>query len=46
MLTLNHPTTFLFMEIVKKICTLLNLEFFTEEQYNKFLENENYMKLP
>jgi hypothetical protein len=46
MLSLSHPTTFLFMEIVKNICTLLNLEFFTEEQYNKFLENENYMKLP
>jgi len=46
MLTQNHPKTFLFMEIVKILCNLLNLDFFTEEQYNDFLKNENYMQLP
>jgi hypothetical protein len=46
MLTCNHPKTFLFMEVVKIICNLLNLNFFTEEQYNNFLQNENYMELP
>jgi len=46
MLTDNHPTTFLFMEKVKILCNLLNLDFFTEEQYNNFLQNENYMELP
>jgi hypothetical protein len=40
-----HPSTFLFMEIVKILCNLLNLEFFTEERYKYFLQNENYMGL-
>jgi hypothetical protein len=42
----NHPKTFLFMEIIKLLCNLLNLPFFTEQEYNKFLQNENYMELP
>jgi len=46
MLTHNHPNTFLFMEIIKLLCNLLNFNFFTEEQYNNFLKNENYMELP
>jgi len=46
MLTYNHPNTFLFMEIVKILCNLLGYHFFTEEQYNDFLKNNNYMKLP
>ena len=46
MLTWNHPNTFLFMEVIKLLCNLLNLNFFTEEQYNNFLKNENYMELP
>jgi hypothetical protein len=43
--TTNHPNTFLFMEIVKLLCSALSLDFFTEEQYNTFLTNENYMDL-
>lgn len=46
MLTVNHPNTFLFMEIIKLLCNLLNYNFFTDEQYNNFLKNENYMELP
>ena len=46
MVTVVHPNTFLFMEIVKILCNLLNLTFFTEEQYKNFLKNENYMGLP
>jgi hypothetical protein len=46
MLTCNHPKTFLFMEIVKILCNLLDYNFFTEEQYAYFLQNENYMELP
>jgi hypothetical protein len=41
-----HPKTFLFMEVIKVLCNLLNYDFFTEEQYNIFLKNENYMELP
>jgi hypothetical protein len=46
MLTCCHPKTFLFMEIIKLLCNLLNYNFFTEEQYNNFLKNENFMELP
>jgi len=46
MLTCWHPKTFLFMEVIKVLCNLLNYNFFTEEQYNNFLKNENYMELP
>lgn len=46
MLTCCHPKTFLFMEIIKVLCNLLNYNFFTEEQYNAFLRNENYMEIP
>jgi hypothetical protein len=46
MLTANHPKTFLFMEIVKLLCILLNFDFFTEEQYRTYLENDNFMELP
>jgi hypothetical protein len=42
----DHPNTFLFMEIVKIICNLLNIDFFTDEQYNNFIKDENYMQLP
>jgi hypothetical protein len=46
MLTNLHPNTFLFMEVMKRLCNLLNYTFFTEEQYTNFLKNENYMELP
>lgn len=46
MLTCSHPKTFLFLELIKILCNLLNYNFFTEEQYNNFLKNENYMELP
>jgi len=46
MLTLNHPKTFLFMEIVKILCKMMNIQFFTEIQYKRFLKLENYVGLP
>ena len=46
MITNNHPKTFLFLEIVKILCNLLNLNFFTDEECQNFLKNENYMQLP
>lgn len=45
MLNEIHPKTFLFMEIVRKICKILNINFFTDDQYNTFMKDENYMKL-
>jgi len=46
MITHRHPTTFLFMEIIKSLCVLLDIDFFNMNHYNKYLENENYMGLP
>ena len=46
MLTCYHPNTFLFMEIIKILTKLINVNFFTEKQYNYFIQNENYMQLP
>jgi hypothetical protein len=46
MINRYHPNTFLFLKIVKAICDLINCKFFTIEQCNKFLKNNNYMELP
>lgn len=45
MLTLWHPNTFLFLEVVNALCKLLNIATFSEEKRNMFLEDENYMNL-
>jgi hypothetical protein len=46
MLTNNHPKTFLFLEIMKEICKILNIEFFSQQKYRQYLNNPNYMGLP
>jgi hypothetical protein len=46
MLSCWHPNTFLFMEIVKILCNLLNISFFTKDKYFYFLKNKNFMELP
>jgi hypothetical protein len=46
MMDICHPTTFMFVEIVREICTRTGLTFFTDEQVARFLENENHMGLP
>jgi hypothetical protein len=46
MLTKNHPNTFLFLEIIKEICKILNIEFFSQRKYAHYLNNPNYMELP
>jgi hypothetical protein len=46
MINRYHPNTFLFLKIVEIICNLINRRFFTKEQCNKFLKNNNYMELP
>lgn len=42
---INHPTTFLFLEVVDKICKLLNIDTFSSAQRNIFLQDDNYMQL-
>lgn len=46
MITKNHPNTFLFLEVMKQICHLINVNFFTKKQCSIFLKNNNYMGLP
>ena len=41
-----HPTTFLFLEILKKLCVILKINFFIDEQYNYYVSNKNFMNLP
>jgi hypothetical protein len=44
--TVNHPNTFLFLEVVDKLCSLLNIDTFSKNQTDIFLQNNNYMELP
>lgn len=46
MLKINHPKTFLILEVMKELCSMLSIEFFKCEKYNEFLQNENYIGLP
>ena len=46
MLSICHPNTFLFLEVMDKICKLLNIDTFSEIKRNMFLEDNNYMNLP
>jgi hypothetical protein len=45
MLNKFHPTTFLFLEIMKELCLLMNIDFFTKRQYRFLLKNKNFMGL-
>jgi len=44
--TYNHPNIFLYLEILKEICTLLNIDFFTKEEYSKLIDNKVDIGLP
>jgi hypothetical protein len=46
MLTVNHPTTFLFLQLAKEICYFMNINWFKQEDYDEFMKNPNYMGLP
>lgn len=46
MLTKNHPTTFLFLLVVDRLCNRLNVTTFSNDQKSLFLQNDNYMGLP
>jgi hypothetical protein len=46
MITICHPNTFLFLELVDKLCKLLNINTFSELKRDIFLQDNNYMKLP
>jgi hypothetical protein len=46
MLTLNHPDTFLFLELAREICLLCDIEFFDDGQAESYRMRANYMELP
>jgi hypothetical protein len=46
MLTINHPKTSLFLQLVNELCILINIPFFSKKQYYFFLKNKNFMELP
>jgi hypothetical protein len=46
MLSINHPNTFLFLEVIDKICILLNIDTFSQIKKDIFLQDNNYMELP
>ena len=41
-----HPNTFLFLKIVREICLLLKIDYFSREKEDYFLRDTNYMQLP
>ena len=45
MLTINHPNTFLFLEIVNEVCKILDIDTFPKIKRDIFLQNNNYMGL-
>jgi hypothetical protein len=46
MISVVHPSTFLFMKILKEICLLINIPFFSDDASAIFLEYNNYIGLP
>lgn len=46
MLTVNHAKTFLFLQLVKEICYIMDINWFNQEDYDKFMKNDNHMELP
>lgn len=46
MIAVVHPSTFLFLEILKEICILMNIPFFSADAIAIFLEYNNYIQLP
>ncbi len=45
-LTVLHPTSFFFMEVMKKLCPLLDIQFFSNDEYNNIVKDINFMNLP
>jgi hypothetical protein len=42
----HHPTTFVFLKVLHRLCKLLNIDTLSKEKRNMFLQDDNYMKLP
>jgi hypothetical protein len=46
LLNVHHPTTFLFFEILKVICSMIEINFYDDDTYNYYVQNNNYLNLP
>ena len=45
MLSISHPTTFLFLEVLKELCNNIGIEFFKPNEYETLVKNNNIMEL-
>jgi len=46
MLSRNHPNTFMFMQVMMRLCAVLGFPFLPAHKVNIYLQNINYMGLP
>ena len=46
LLTPNHPTTYVFLEMLLQICHLIPVPYVTNDQFMHYMTNMNYMELP
>lgn len=46
MLTKYHPTTFLFIELLKILAEMIKIPFYSDEMIDCFMKDTNYMQLP
>lgn len=46
LLTPNHPTTYVFLEMLLQICLGIGIPYVTNDQFMHFMTDMNYMELP
>jgi hypothetical protein len=46
LITKNHPTTLLFLNIIDKICDIINIPSYNKETVDFLIQNRNLMELP
>lgn len=46
LLTPNHPTTYVFLQMLVDICKRLSVPYVTNDQFVYFMKNPNHMELP
>lgn len=46
LITKNHPTTFLFLIIINKLCEIIEISSYSKEVFDILIKNNNIMELP
>ncbi len=41
-----HPTTRYFLNLLKKICDFIQIDYFSQDKYNQLIQQNNLMELP